>query len=528
MRGIATVRSIPFLPFYAGLIMAELLIRLHSHHFVVSKVTPRAMPAVIGFTKQFVQPLRTKPSPYSKKPPPKPAVYAAHCSDTGEYRYHINVFKKFEEHLGYHNLKDSLIEIERPELPAVREVELPIFDKWDLRDYQDEGVEYVLKPDGSVSKLIEFQTGKGKGVTSLFAVSKTGLAPVIIVKPMYLEKWVEEIRDVYDIAIEDLMVIRGSEHLMALLEMAAAGELTSKIVLISNKTIQNWLKLYERFGDQTLEMGYVCRPSELMQTLRSGFRLIDEVHQDFHLNFKLDLYTHCQRSLSLSATLEKEDAFINRMYEIAYPTPDRHKGPAYDRYTNATALFYRIQRPEKIRCVENGNYSNHVYEKYLMNNPQVCSSYLHLIDQVLKAKYLRNYQPTEKAIIFCASIEFCTLVTEFMRKQYPNMDVRRYVEDDPFENCIEADIRVTTPQSAGTAVDIPNLTTNIMSVAISSQQSILQIFGRTRKLKSGKTPECVSLYCSDVDKHVSYQQKNQELLRNRALNYSSVFIPNAL
>jgi superfamily II DNA or RNA helicase len=509
--------------------MAELLIRLHSHHFVVSKVTPRAMPAVLGFTKQFVQPLRTKPSPYSTKPPPKPPVYATHCADTGEYRYHINVLKKFKEYLAFHNLKDSLVEIEQTELPPVREVDFKIFDSWNLHDYQDEGVDYVLNPEGSVSKLIEFQTGKGKGVTSLFAVAKTRLAPVIIVKPMYLEKWRDEIREVFDIAIEDLMIIRGSDHLMALLEMALEGRLVSKIVLISNKTIQNWFKLYKEYGDQTLEMGYACRPSELMQTLRSGFRLIDEVHQDFHLNFLVDLYTHCHKSLSLSATLDKEDPFIQRMYEIAYPSNERHKGPAYDRYTNATALFYRIARPDAIRTKDmQGNYSNHVFEKYLMKNPPVLKNYLNLIDQVLKAKYLRTYQPTEKAIIFCASIEFCTLVTEFMQKQYPNLDVRRYVEEDPFENCIEADIRVTTPISAGTAVDIPNLTTNIMSVAISSQQQILQMFGRTRKLKSGKTPECISFYCGDVEKHMAYQQKNQELLRTRALTYSPVVIPNAL
>jgi hypothetical protein len=507
--------------------MAELLIRLHSHHFTVSKVTPRARPAVVGFTWRFVQPLRTKPNPYSRKPPPKPAVYAAHCADTGEYRYHINVLKKFEEHLAFHGLKGPLVEVERIELPVVREVELPIFDTWNLHDYQNDGVDYVLAPDGSVSKLIEFQTGKGKGVTSLFAVSKMRLAPVIFVKPMYLDKWVQEIREVYDIAIEDLMVIRGSEHLMALLEMAQAGELSSKIVLISNKTIQNWLKLYEEYGDQTLEMGYACRPSELMQTLRSGFRLIDEVHQDFHLNFKIDLYTHCHRSLSLSATLDKEDAFVQSMYEIAYPSPDRHKGPAYDRYANATALIYRLQRPEKVRYKDPATkfYSHHVFEKYLLNNAELCSNYLNLLDQIVKAKYLANYQPTEKAIIFCASIEFCTLVTDFMRKRYPKMDVRRYVEEDPFENCIDADIRVTTPLSAGTAVDIPNLTTNIMSVAISSQQAILQIFGRTRKLKSGKTPEYIALYCADVDRHMDYLEKNKELLSRRALTFRTEWMP---
>src|SRR5258708_26557542 len=106
---------------------------------------------------------------------------------------------------------------------------------------------------------------------------------------------------------------------------------------------------------------------------------------------------------------------------MGYPPPDRHKGPAYDRYTNATALIYRLNRPERVRYKDPATkyYSHHVFERYLLNNPEVCSNYLNLIDQILKAKYLAKYVPTEKAIIFCASIEFCTLVTDFMRKRYP-------------------------------------------------------------------------------------------------------------
>ncbi|WP_144106640.1 hypothetical protein [Paraburkholderia sp. BCC1886] len=506
--------------------MAELLIRIHTHHFSVSRVTPRGRPAVTAFARQFVAPLTRKPSPYAKKPQKAPPVFATYCDNTGEYRFHINTLRQFQEELGYYQLKGSLVEVEHVPVPEPVRVELPISKMWteerELYDYQEKGIEYVMQPF-PVSKLIDFQTGKGKGVTSLIGVSRLGLRPCIMVAPKYLDKWRDEIREVYDIAIEDLMMIRKGVHLRALLEMGVEDLITSKIILISSELIADWMKFFKMRGDESLDLGYACRPQELLGTLGAGIRLIDEVHEEFHRHFLIDLHTHCERSLSLSATLTKEDLFIKRMQEIAYPKKDQHLGPAYDKYAAVTALFYRFNDPELIKCEDRmtGFYSHNLFEQSIINYPDMLQGYMELINDVMKQKYLKKYLPGDKCIIFCASVDLCTRLVAWLKEVYPEKDVRRYVEEDPFENVIEADIRVTTIISAGTAIDIPQLTLNIMTTAVSSVVANLQCFGRLRKMKDGRTPEWVYFVNEDQPKHMTYHERKIELMRTRALTFGT-------
>ncbi|WP_459909896.1 hypothetical protein [Caballeronia sp. HLA56] len=211
----------------------------------------------------------------------------------------------------------------------------------------------------------------------------------------------------------------------------------------------------------------------MMASLQAGFRLIDEVHSDFHLNFKIDLYKDCQRSLSLSATLMCDDAFMPKIYEIAHPTRLRYRGEAYDNYASATALFYRLQEPEKIRYQDpiSKNYSYHLFERLILLDSERAYRYLSLIESVVVDKYIKRRAPDEKLIVFAAGIETCTILTDYLRATHSEIDVRRYAEKDPFMNVINADVRVTTLLSAATAVDIPNLIINTMTVTVSSQCS---------------------------------------------------------
>ena len=119
----------------------------------------------------------------------------------------------------------------------------------------------------------------------------------------------------------------------------------------------------------------------------------------------------------------------------------------------------------------------------------------------------------------------CTELTEYMRKKYPRLDVRRYDEDDEFENLIDADVSVSTMQSSGTAVDIPNLTTVIMTTAMASSQGNIQGFGRLRALKNDNTKtDFLYFVCEDIPKHIEYHEKKRMILRDRVKHYKSVHI----
>lgn len=511
--------------------MAELTLVVATHHFTVRDVQAGAYKHVISFAQKYVQwgTVRVQQPgrrPIFKRGPLR--VFAASTGDRKEFRFHINCLREFLEHLNLNFVRAEQIQrIEAP-LGLPRKVTLPVKPEWQDREHQVPAIAYGLEDTNTRSKFIDLQTGKGKSYIALRIMSERGVLPVIIVKPMYIDKWILDIRKTYDIAIEDLMVVKGSEALQTLLVLAQADQLTCKMILVSNKTIQNWIKLYEKFGRESLDLGYACTPDEFFAMLQSGFRLIDEVHQDFHLNFKIDLYSHVERSLSLSATLLGDDDFVNRMYELAYPLGERYQGGVYDKYANAESIIFSAERPQNLRWIDPGskNYSHHVLEKSIMRQPQVLQNYFRLVKYVVDNIWLnKDYVVGEKAIVFVASIAMATALTDYLRKMYPGKDVRRYVEDDPYENLMEPDLRVSTLLSAGTAVDIDNLTACLMTTALSSSQGNVQGFGRLRKLKSGKTPTFAYFVCQDIPKHVEYHEKKRKILETRALNYRPVYIP---
>lgn len=505
--------------------MAELTVVIASHYFAAIRFSADGRTVIEKFARRFAQ-YGYKPVGYNRVERGILKVFAAANAARTEYRFHINVLEEFKQHLELYRLKDHLVEWHQlPPIPAITTT-YAIDPKYTDREYQPPIIEYMVSPEKPPLKLVALQTGKGKSYCTMRAMQILGYRTVIFVRPMYLEKWYEDMMRTFSGVKEDFMVVKGSAHLMALLQLAAEDALPSKVIIISNKTMQNWLKLYENFGAAILDMGYACLPDQLCAHLGAGIRVIDEVHQDFHLNFKLDLYTHTLHSISLSASLVSDDEFTNRMYEIPYPTFYRFKGPTYHKYIAAFEVRYRFVNPNKLRykSARDKSYSHNEFEKSLLKLPMVTNNYLQLINHTLKNSYFRNYQPGDKAIIFCASIAMCSVVTDYLKKLYRERDVRRYVEEDPWENLMDADIRVTTLQSAGTAVDIAQLTTTILTVAIASSQGNIQGFGRLRELKDGRTPEFHFFVCEDIAKHCDYRDRKKTLLNEMALTYRAITV----
>jgi superfamily II DNA or RNA helicase len=133
----------------------------------------------------------------------------------------------------------------------------------------------------------------------------------------------------------------------------------------------------------------------------------------------------------------------------------------------------------------------------------------------------------DKLVVFCASIDMCTEYTKHLKEEFPDLDVRRYVEDDPYENVIEADIRVTTIQSGGTAIDIPNLRVAIMSVSVDSPVSNLQALGRLRELKD-RDVKFYYLYCLQIPKQVGYHRNRKLLYQPKVASINELHYPNMI
>ncbi len=504
--------------------MPELTIDVKTHHFVVRRVSARARPVVENFARRFIQygTQRQRGGRYVKA---ALKVYAASRKDRKEYRFHINTLQDFLAAVDADYIRGSMLEITYHAVPSSQDVELVIQPHWHDRPHQPPVIEYMVSDAEPRSKLVSLKTGKGKSYCSMRAMKIRGKRTLFIVKPKYVDKWIEDLQRTYSIDTEDIMVIRGGDQLRALLLMAETGILSSKIIILSNRTLQAWITLYEDMGEDTLEMGYACLPENLCEHLNVGMRIIDEVHEDFHLNFKIDLYTHVEYSISLSATLTSYDPELERMYSIAYPVNLRFTGPKFDNYIVSRAVYFRFRNMNKIRHKDpaTGNYSHHALEQSILRDEDIAMNYFDMVNSIFKGTYGKinrpmkdGQMPRKRCLIFASSIAMCTALASYFAKKYPTLDVRRYVEEDPYTN-LEGDVIVSTIFSAGTGIDIPDLVTTIMTTAMLSKQGNIQGHGRLRELADGTQPEFAYLVCTDISKHVEYHKRKAELLMHESV-----------
>lgn len=361
--------------------------------------------------------------------------------------------------------------------------------------------------------------------TSLMAIAKIGQRFVLIVKAGFIEKWVNDILSTYYIEEEEICVVQGSKDLKKLVKRAVEGTVTEKAIIISNSTFQGWMKAYERFGEETKDIGYPINPYEMFEYLGAGVRLIDEVHMSFHLAFKTDLYTHVPVSIALSATLLSDDPFVSKMQSLAYPIHERYKTGPLKKYIDSNVVLYRFRKPEHIRTTEHGsnNFSMGMVEKCLTKHVPTLNNYFELINYTIQISYLQCKREKKRMLIFAYSVELITRLVAYLKYKYPQFDIRRYVAEDEFSNLLEADICVSTLGSAGTAVDIPDLTTVIQTTIVNSTSSNVQSLGRLRELSDGSPVSFYYFSCEDIPKSMQYDAAKRELLKERAKSFRPIY-----
>lgn len=499
-------------------------IRIYSHCFVVDRFSPVGRMLAVKFAQRCAQYELVNTAAGARQQLTR--MFAASPYDRREYRFHINQLSQWREHLLFHNYSNPAVFDEiYVGLKPVDDMDFSTNPKYIANEEQVPLIEYSVKKQPTC-KLIGLRTGGGKTVCALLSVAKIRKIPCIVIKPAYIDKWIGDLMNILQLKVEDIMVIQGSKHLTAFMTKVKTGELDYKAVIMSNRTYQLWIKLYEKYGEESFEMGYEVPPEQFYEHANVGIRLIDEVHQDFHLNFKIDLYTNVEYALSLSATLITRDPFLQNMYEVAYPLKDRCAIPALKKYVHSYAVHYGLRDAKHIRTSERGSttYSHGAFEKSIIKNPVSLQKYLELIDYVLAIGYLKSTKIGKSALIFAYSIDMCTIITNYLKNKYKEFKVNRYVENDPYSDLMDGDMVVSTLGSSGTAIDKPNLTNVALTTAIDSLQSNVQSLGRLRELDGGATKvEFHYFVCDDVQKHLDYHYRKVKLLDQRAKTFMDIY-----
>lgn len=494
-----------------------MLISVYSHHFVVSGIdTPTKKATVIDFIHPLVK--------YANKPIGKgevvsvmDRVFAAAPKNRSHYRLHINQLGEFKQFLGIRGVSYTEQDLKATE-DQFQPVEHPIKQMYPPRPKQELVMKYLMD-DTMVNKLVTLPPGYGKTYLALRYMWLKKYRALLTFKSSYTDRWISAITETFAHTPDDIFVVDSSKTLSLLMVMALNGDKIPAIIIIGFGLWRRYMEDYEESNGQSTR--YPIAPPDFFVALGIQLKVVDEIHQEFHHNYKSDLYTNTLFSIGLSATMESSDPFNNRMYGIAFPNNKRCDGGGYDPHVKVLAWGYKIDPSINLRTQGQMGYSHNEFEKSLRRSRAYKEYFRMIYEDILVPLFYNVRQQGAKALVFFSQRVVCEQFTAFLCKRRPDLIHRKYTQEDSYNHAIEADVIISTVQSAGTAVDIPNLFLSVQTIAIDSRQSNEQVLGRTRPKKKETDPDCqfVYLVCENVQKHMQYHFNKKQFFSGRVLSH---------
>lgn len=490
-----------------------------SHFFKVRNVNYKAKALLTEFCKLYTKMEPAKSGPEKGRMVPV-RTFANITKDFSEYRFHYNQLGHFFEFMRDRGIPDSAIAVGSKTDFTPGKMEAVLREGWYPQKGQEDAVEFVGKAGKKESRLVVAATGTGKTFMAMSGILKIGNRLAICVLPKFLEKWEEDIKELS--TAEKFMTITGTDEIRGAIQLAKENpELLPDVFIISLSTMQVWYRDYEE-QKPNLEK-YECHPEDFWRVLGVGTIMVDETHEHLNSVWNLMVYSHVDLFIGMTATFITEDRFIEMIHKTMFPLEARCDEIKMERYINVYAMAYDIKdfKDQRLRttAIGSNNYSHIEFEKTLMKNKPLLKSYLAFIADMVRMGYEERAVEGDTCLVWAATIAFCTELTDYLKERFPHRDVRRYVEDDPYENIRDAEIKVSTPISAGTGLNLKGLIAAIASPSIYSPVQNLQMLGRLRNLK-GKEMRYYYPYCNQIKKQVDYHHKRLELYadRNKSIN----------
>lgn len=497
--------------------MASCTIELLSHSFVIRDVDSRFKPLINGYAKQFIKTKKERMGRHMVTVPDR--VYAWSNVSRTEYRFHRNQLEDFLAFSDRHGFPRPIV-TERP-MYAPKSACVSLLESWKPRLNQVPIIDYALG-DGH-SKVVTLQTGQGKTSISLKVGERLANRVAVLALGRFFDKWKSDVIKQYRLAEGEYVAIRGTKQLYKLMQSKELGKKNLKVILITLGTMKNYIDEYA--DDSIKKPKWFVPPDKLWELLGVGYRITDEVHMHFHLNYIIDLFTHVPKAIYLSATLETDDPLTNQMNRISFPMLNRMNGGAFIKISDVIAVHYGLEKRGSIACSGfGGSYSHSVFEGNLLKKAAEKRRYFEMVVSLIKEYHFPRWKPGQRLLIFAARVELCQELVEYIGDRFEGVSVCKYTSEDPLEIIEQHDITVTTIGSAGTALDIEGLLTCIMTTSINSRQANEQALGRLRDLHiEGTTPLFLYLVCDDIPKQVEYHnRKKADVFANKTLSYRNV------
>lgn len=358
-------------------------------------------------------------------------------------------------------------------------------------------------------------------VTSCGIAAENSQRLVVSVLPKYYEKWLGDIVANLDLKPKQVMGVEKTTQLIGLIGLCKeqGAKKLPPVIVITLSTIKGFTDAYE---EDPLEcvLKYGCAPHELWELLDCGLFAIDEAHEYINWVFKAAMYLHGPKFIAMSGTMRTEDAFDERIQNTLFPQIKRFLKVKMKRYIDVEFISYNIDSFifPKIRYQAMGrtDYSHSTFEKSLMKNPRVLRDFMEMVCLLLDTSYEETYQKKDKAIVYVSTVMMADAFVQVLQNRYPMLDVVRYcaAEGDSYSDFLAGDLVVSTIQSAGTGVDIPNLTVAVCTVVINSSKSNIQVLGRLRELPNDRKVTMFMPFCAQIQKHCRYMAFRYDIFKD--------------
>jgi len=429
-----------------------------------------------------------------------------------KYWFNINIIGSVMHAFKINGVNRNDISIKYDRSFPVEPLEVSLSPDYTPREHQILYINELLNENSPPYMLVDLQTGRGKGYLTTYSLVKMNMRFMLILLSQYIPKWIPELKDYLEITDEDIYVIQGKDSLV---ELMLEDEPEYKIIIFSITTMSNYIRDYDKN-----KSSYPVSPDNLMEHLKIGVTVNDEAHQHFHAVYMALLRFNSVKHIGLSATLVSHDRSLVRLYDTMYPEKSRISNlVVYNKYIQAIAVRYSLSSIRGIVFKRAQGYNHILFEQSVARNSVLLKNYLIMIEYYFKLQFVNRSSNGQKCLIFASSVLMCTIINNYLNKRYKHYDINRYVEDDPYKNIIESDVCVTTPQSGGTAIDIPGLITTLDTTSVGSQQSNIQALGRLREIK-GVDVRYIYLYTNDIPNQLNLHHLRMNVIKDRVASFT--------
>lgn len=358
-------------------------------------------------------------------------------------------------------------------------------------------------------------------VTICGTIGQNSERAVISVLPKYFDKWLLDLQSNLDVSAKQIMPVEKSSQLKGLIHLLKeqGSKKIPPLIVMTLTCIEGFISDYEKDPKGCIQ-DYGCAPWEIWGLLKAGIVGVDEAHEHIYKVFKLAMYLHGPKFIALSGTMRTEDAFQERVQNLIFPKIKRYEEVKMEKYIDVEFIGYHFSRDMlhkiKYQAFGRNDYSHAILEKSILRYPRLLAGYIKIVTGILDWDFMKVRKEGEKAIIYVATVDMADKFMNALVARYPQLKISRYcaAQGDKYADLLSSDITVSTIQSSGTAVDIPNLICNICTTMVNSSKSNIQVLGRLRKLPDNRKVTLYMPFCKDIKKHFKYTQFRYELFKD--------------